>query len=79
MMANKYLKSTVLEVVDNQLQANEPPITKITFERLQASGYTKQQAKEKIAAVVLEEMYDILKKQEHFNEERYTENLKNLK
>ena len=78
-MANIHLKKTVLQVVDNQLRANDPPITKITYARLQALGYTKQQAKEKIAAVLLEEMYDVLKSKERFNEERYSENLKNLK
>lgn len=78
-MANMRLKKMILQAVDNQLQANDPPITKVTYERLQSSGYTKQQAKEKIASILVEEMYDVLKNQEHFNEERYTKNLESLK
>ena len=77
-MANQYLKSTVLQVVDNQLRENNPPITKITYERLRTAGYSEKQAKERIAAVLLEEMYDVLKNQEPFNEGRYTDNLNKI-
>ena len=78
-MANLYLKSHVLEVVENQLRANDPPITKTTYERLQSLNYTKKQAKEKIAAVLLEEIYDVLKSNEQYNEKRYTERLESIK
>ncbi|AJQ26577.1 hypothetical protein JBW_01225 [Pelosinus fermentans JBW45] len=78
-MANENLKKTILQVVDNQLRENNPPITKITFERLQQSGYTTQQAKEKIAAILLEEMYDVLKTGQPYNEERYSNKLLKLK
>ena len=77
-MANMHLKRTILQVIDNQLQENNPPITRITYERLQASGYSQKRAKEKLAAVVLEEIYDVLKNQQPFNEERYTEKLERL-
>jgi hypothetical protein len=50
-MSNSYLKSTLLEVVDNQIRENNPLITKKTFRRLQEMGYTAQPIKEKIAAV----------------------------
>jgi hypothetical protein len=78
-MENLRLKKIVIEVVDNQLQANNPPITKTTYERLQALNYTKQEAKERIAAVVLEEMYDVLKDKKPYDERRYTERLESLK
>jgi len=78
-LANKNLRRTILEVIDNQLRENNPPITKITFERLQQSGYTTQQAKEKISAILLEEMYDVLKTRQPYNEERYSNKLLKLK
>lgn len=78
-MANIHLKNTVLQVVDNQINTNEPPVTKATYERLRTSGYNNKQAKEKISAVLLEEMYDILKQKEAFNEERFAKKLENLK
>jgi len=77
-MANKYLKETVLQVVDNQLRANDPPVTNATYKRLQTLGYTKQQAREAIASVLLEEVYDVLKSKEPYNEERYTARLNEL-
>jgi len=78
-MANKFLKKQILSVVDNQLNQDDPKETKITFQRLIKNGYSKQEAKEMIAAVIAEEMFDILENQERFNEKRYTEKLKSLK
>ncbi|SDG58258.1 hypothetical protein SAMN04244560_02591 [Thermoanaerobacter thermohydrosulfuricus] len=46
-MANQNLKRIILEVVNNQIRDNNPPITKVTLERLKKSGYTEQQAKKK--------------------------------
>ncbi len=78
-MANKYLKGVILNVVDNQLKANDPPITRETFDRLLTAGYTKQQAKEKIGTVVVSEIYDVMKLNKPFNEARYAAGLKALK
>ena len=77
-MANKHLKRTILEVVDNQLLANDPPVTRITLNRLMDSGYTEQQAKEKIAAVVIGELYDVMKNSEPFNEARFISEMNQL-
>ena len=78
-MANKYLKENILQAVENQLRENNPPVTKITFERLKSLGYTTQQAKEKIAAVLLGEIYNLLKNNENYNEIRYAKSLEELK
>lgn len=68
---NPYLKHSLLEVVDNQLRDNNPPITRLTFERLQAEGYTPKQAKEKIAAIIVEDIYDIMKNNKPHYEAKY--------
>jgi Holliday junction resolvasome RuvABC DNA-binding subunit len=78
-LANQNLKRTILEVVNNQLRENNPPITKNTFERLKQLGYTEQQAKEKISAMLIEEIYDVMKNREVYNEERYSNKLSKLK
>ena len=78
-MANMRLKGLILQAVDNQLKANDPPVTKATYERLKSLGYSKQQAKEQIAVILIEEMYDVLKYNEHYDEERYTKKLEELK
>ena len=67
-MANLMLKRTIMEVVDNQLKANDPPCTRDTYEKLLNAGYSKSEAKDKIGAVVLTEIYDILKEGQSFDE-----------
>ncbi len=78
MEENPYLKSSILEVVENQLQANDPPETKQTFNRLISEGYSENEAKELIACIVSSEMFDILKKQEPFNHGRFVKALNEL-
>ena len=76
---NPYLKHTILSVVDNQLRDNNPPITRETFERLQAEGYTAKQAKEKIAAILIEDIYEVMTTKKPHNEKAYEKRLKALK
>jgi len=76
---NPRLKRLILEVVDNQIRDNTPPITRETLNRLQAGGYTEQQAKEKIAAEVIGDIYDMLMEHKPFDEAKYTASLKALK
>ena len=55
---NPRLRKLIIEVVENQMRDNNPPITNITFNRLLSEGYTKQQAKEKIAVFPLKRKPD---------------------
>jgi len=41
MKENTYLKSAILEVVENQLQADDPPETRQTFEPFNPERYAK--------------------------------------
>ncbi|THE12186.1 hypothetical protein E1I69_11740 [Bacillus timonensis] len=77
-MANLKLKSKILEIVDNQININDPKITKETMERLMGLGYSETESKEMIGRVLVEEMYDILKNQVPFNEKRYSDKLNML-
>ena len=70
-MANMRLRETILAVVDNQLRDNDPPCTRRAYERLQKAGYSRKEAKEKLAAVVLEEIYDVMSQNQPFDEERF--------
>lgn len=76
---NPHLKQILLEIVENQLRDNDPPMTGITLERLKKAGYTEQQAKEKIAAVVVGNLYDTLKAQKPFDVELYCKELSEIK
>lgn len=77
-MVNYRLKAQLIEVVDNQLQANDPKCTKRTFERLKDLGYTNEESKEMIASVLVEEIYDVMKEQNPFNEKHYCKKLEKL-
>lgn len=70
---NPRLKQMVLEVVNNQFKANNPPVTRKTLQRL-TKKYDEKTAKEMIASVLVEEIYYILKNKQVFNDKRYAEN-----
>jgi hypothetical protein len=78
MKENLYLKSAILEVVENQLQADDPPETRQTFDRLILEGYSEEEARRLIGCVVSSEIFDVLKKQEPFNPKRYAKALNEL-
>lgn len=78
MDTNPHLKAAILQVVDNQILANDPPETKQTLDRLISEGYSKKEAKELIGCVVSSEIFDIMKKQEVFNLEKFVNVLKKL-
>ena len=70
-MANMRLKKILLEVVENQLKENDPPVTGQAYQKLLDAGYSVREAKEKIGAVVLTEIYDVLKENQSYDEKRY--------
>ena len=76
---NYRLKALILGVVDNQINENNPPITAITYKRLMAAGDSSKVAKEKIAAIVAENIYDIMTDGNSFDERKYTRDLEGLK
>ena len=67
-MANLRLKKLILEVVDNQLRENNPPVTKESYDKLIDAGYSAREAKEKIGAIVIEEIYDVMKENQPYDE-----------
>jgi hypothetical protein len=78
MGTNPHLKETILEVVDNQLNANDPPETRSTLDRLISEGHSEENAKELIACVVTSEIFNVMKKQEEFKPQRYVDALNKL-
>jgi hypothetical protein len=72
-------RELILAVVDEQLESGVPEETGLTFRRLVGSGYTEEEAKEKIAAALIHEVYDLLKENAPYNEERYVAGLRGLK
>ena len=78
MKTNPRLKAAILQVVDNQINANDPPETKQTLDRLLSEGHCEEDAKRLIGCIVGSEIFDVLKKQEEFNLERFVSALHGL-
>lgn len=71
-------RKLILQVVDNQIHETDPPETRATFERLCSQGYSELEAKELIGAVVVVEIFNVLKYNEPFNRDRFVTALQNL-
>ena len=67
-----------MEVVENQINDNDPPEARETLERLMSEGISKEDAKIYIAQAVCVEIWDTMKNRREFDRERYVRNLRNL-
>jgi len=77
-LVNDKLQGHILEIIDNQMRDNDPKCTREVFEKLIGIGYAPNNAKKMIAVILIEELYYIMKNEELFNEERYSNKLSNL-
>jgi len=71
-------QEAIFEAIENQMRDNNPPITKETFNRLIADGYTKNEAMKLIGYTLANEISEIMNSNQPFSEERYSQNLRNL-
>lgn len=72
------IQTAVLEVVEIQVETNDPPETGMTLIRLINEGYTPKDSKDLIGCVVLSEVFDVMKNGETFNLQRYVAALNQL-
>jgi hypothetical protein len=77
-MTNPRLRKSVLDVVRNQIRANDPPETKMTLDLL-AAGHSRREAMDVIARVVVQEIWEIMKRNEPFDQGRFVKALKTLR
>lgn len=68
---NPHLKAIILEIVENQLSANDPPETRQTLERLLAAGHSRQAAVEMIGSAVVGEIWSVWHEGKPFDRERF--------
>lgn len=78
MKHNQRIKTAIIEVVENQLAANDPPEIKQTLVRLLSEGYSLQEGKELIGNVVVVEVFEVLKEGKPFDINRYVAALQRL-
>ncbi len=75
---NPRLKAAILEAVDNQLRAGDPPETRQTLARLKGEGFSDEEARVLLGQAVAVEIYCTLKEKKPFNRERFVRNLNAL-
>jgi len=78
MESNNRLNAAVIQVVETQIDSNDPPETRQTFERLMAEGFSEKVTKELLGTVVIAEVFGVLKDSKPFNLERYVAALNRL-
>ena len=76
--SKKRRRRMILEIVENQIRDNDPPETRQTLRRLIKEGFSREGAVELIAAVVVNEIYNVLKQEENFNRKRFVAALRQL-
>lgn len=79
-MHNPKLRRAIVGIVENQLKQNDPPETRLTLDRLMSEDpdCDYNEAVRRIAVVMVEEMYDMMKKQQNFDLARYIKKLQAL-
>jgi vacuolar-type H+-ATPase subunit B/Vma2 len=75
---NPAVREVLLEVVDNQLRANDPPETRATYDRLMRAGNSSGEAKRLIAIVLIVELNEMLRVERNFDEAGYVAALRAL-
>ena len=75
---SKATKAAIYEIILNQIHDYDPPETKVTYDRLLASGKSKKEVMDLIGTVLSVEIFEILKNKKTFNKNRFIKNLSNL-
>ncbi|MBU1299704.1 MAG: DUF1841 family protein [Bacteroidetes bacterium] len=76
---NPFLHIMLDTVVMNQITKNDPPQAKFTYNKLTARGHSHLETVHKIAAIIVGEIWDIMKNNRMFDEKGYVAKLKKLK
>lgn len=78
METNDKIREQIFEIIKNQIKDNNPPETKITYDRLINKGFDDFQIKQMIGQCLAVELFDVMKFRKPYNNERYIKNLKAL-
>jgi hypothetical protein len=78
METNLKLRNEIFKIIENQIEANDPPETLKTFKRLKDKGFNDFEVKQLIGQCVAVEIYNVLKFKKPLDKERYIKNLNNL-
>jgi hypothetical protein len=73
-----FLEEALLEAINNQIENNDPPETKQTYDRLMKEIKNHDEVMEYLGVVMRFEILDILKSKKPFDKKRYVERLNRL-
>jgi len=68
----------IVEIIENQLRENTPPETKKALKRLMKLGESRENAIRYISCALSVAIFEALKNETPYNEDRYLKNLKAL-
>ncbi|GAA0738687.1 hypothetical protein [Clostridium oceanicum] len=77
-MQNDRLKAAMMETVEKQITNEDTKYVKEVYEKLVKRGHKESIAKKMIVSVLIEEMKEVMKSKETFDDKRYKENLNKL-
>ena len=75
MKKNEKMREMIFEIINTQIKNNDPPETKITFDRLQKQGFDDFRIKQMLGQCIAVEVFAVMKRGETFNNERYIKHL----
>ena len=78
METNHKLREQIFEIIKNQIRDNDPPETKVTYDRLLKQGFDDFQTRQMIGQCLAIELFNVMKFGKSYNNERYIKNLKAL-
>ena len=78
MKVNLELREQIFQIIENQIENNNPPETALTFNRLKKEGFDDFTVNQLIGQCVAVEIYNVMKYKKPFDEKRYIKNLNNL-
>ena len=78
-MTDKTVRDAMLDTVLNQIDSNDPPEARNTYDRLIEAGASNSQALQLMAAALRVEMNRMLTESTPFDNERYSAALKKIK
>jgi len=73
-----FARAALVETVENQLRDNSPPVTRLTLARLQAEGYSRNDAVHLIVCVLSAEIFEMLEVKRVFDAAHYASLLEAL-
>ena len=78
MEENEIMRQQIFTVIETQIKQNDPPETKITYDRLRKQGFDDYTSRQYIGQCVAVEIFSVMKYGEEFNKERFIKNLLKL-